>query len=136
TEIDRLWREMDHLMSTIGEQVRRKPTAGVFPLVNITEDQNNYYVRTELPGMKPGDITISVTGNNLSICGERKIGPESDNVRYHRRERESGAFRRAMTFSSDIDGQKVEALCKNGILTIILPKAEEAKPRQILVKGE
>ena len=134
TEIDRLWREMDQLMSTMGRQVRRETAAGVFPLVNITEDQNSYYVRIELSGMKPEEITISVVGNSLSICGERKIIPEPENSRYHRREREAGAFRRAMTFPSDIDGQKVEAQYKNGVMTIILPKAEEAKPRQISLK--
>ncbi len=135
TEVERLWREMDQLMGAITRQVTGEPAAGVYPLVNITEDKDNYYVRAELPGIKPEDITISVVGNSLSICGERKIVPGPENARYHRRERELGAFRRALTFPSDIDGQKVEARCKDGILSVVLPKAEEARPRQISVKA-
>lgn len=134
TEVERLWREMDKLMGAITRELPVAPGAGVFPLVNITEDHDSYYVRAELPGIKPEDVAISVVGNGLSICGERKFTAEPENARYHRRERESGAFRRAVTFPSDIDGQRVEARCKDGILTVVLPKAEEARPRQISVK--
>jgi len=135
TDVERLWREMDQLMGAITTQAAREPSAGVFPVLNITETPNDYYVRAELPGMKPEDITISVMGNSLSICGERKISQEPKDARYHRRERETGAFHRAVTLPAEIDGQRVEARCKDGILTIILPKAEEAKPRQISVKA-
>jgi len=135
SEIERLWREMDQLMGAISRQAPGEPQAGVFPLLNITENSDNYYVRVQLPGIKPEDMTISVVGNGLSICGERKTSGQPEDARYHRKERETRAFRRGVTFPTDIDGQKVEAGCKDGILTIVLPKAEEAKPRKVSVKA-
>ena len=80
-------------------------------------------------------MDISVTADSLIISGERKI-PEEENVNYHRREREAGKFSRVITLPGQIDPDKVEAKCKNGILTVILPKAETAKTKQISVKTE
>jgi len=70
----------------------------------------------------------------ISISGERKIDPESDNVRYHRREREGGKFSRIISLPGDINAGKVEARLVNGVLELIIAKAEEAKPRQITIK--
>lgn len=130
-ELDRMRRQIDRLM----EGVPRfgEPIAGVFPLTNITEDKDNYYLRAELPGISAEDLEISVTGSTLSLEGERKI-PEAENARYHRRERESGKFSRVLTLPSQIDSEKVEAHSTDGILTVKLPKSEAAKPRQITVK--
>ncbi len=74
-----------------------------------------------------------MTGNNLSISGERKILSEGDNVRYHRREREAGIFNRIVALPSEVDADKVEASHVNGILAVAIPKAEAAKPKQITV---
>lgn len=63
-----------------------------FPLTNLSEDKDNYYVRAELPGVKGDELDIQVTGKNLAISGERKIASEEDGARYHRREREAGTF--------------------------------------------
>jgi HSP20 family protein len=112
----------------------RATTAGVFPLVNLTEDKDNYFVRAELPGLKAEELNIAVTGNNLSISGERKIPSEGDNVRYHRREREAGSFNRIVALPRDVEVDNVEAGLVDGVLTVIIPKAEEAKPKQIMVK--
>ena len=108
--------------------------AGVFPLVNVTEDQDHFYIRSEIPGMKSEEISISATGRNLSISGERKIASEGENVKYHRREREDGKFSRVIALPSDIQIDKIEAGYVDGILSIKIPKAEEAKPKQITVK--
>ena len=108
--------------------------AGVFPLINLTEDKDNYYVRAEMPGLKADDISISVANNNLSISGERKIASEGENVRYHRREREAGTFNRIVALPGDVDADKVEANHVNGVLTVVIPKAEAAKPKQITVR--
>lgn len=107
--------------------------AGVFPLINLTEDKDNYYIRAKLPGLKADDINISVTGNNLSISGERKIPSEGENARYHRREREAGTFNRMIGLPGEVDADRVEAEHVNGVLTVIIPKSEAAKPKQITV---
>ena len=109
-------------------------SAGVFPLTNVTEDKDNFYVRAELPGIKSDELDIQVTANGISISGERKIPEEGNNVKYHRREREAGKFSRSINLSGDVDVNKVDASLKNGILTVTIPKAEIAKPRQIRYK--
>ena len=133
-ELDRMRQNMDRLMEGLGSRSFLPQTAGVFPLVNLTEDPDGYYVRAELPGLKADELDISVTGNTLSISGERKIFNEGENVRYHRREREAGTFNRVMSLPGEVDADKVEAELKNGILKIHLPKAEKARPKQITVR--
>ena len=110
-------------------------SAGVFPLINLTEDKNKYFIRAELPGVKSDEVDIQVTANNLSISGERKIGAEEEGARYHRREREAGTFSRMIGLPGDIDPDKVDAKLENGILTVEVSKAEAAKPKQITVKS-
>jgi HSP20 family molecular chaperone IbpA len=87
----------------------QRAQAGVFPLINLTEDGNNYYVRAELPGVKAGELDIQTTANNIAITGERKIAAEDQGARYHRREREADKFSRmidlrdnTLTLSADI----------------------------------
>lgn len=128
-ELERMRRQMDRLSEGL-----RGPIAGVFPLVNVTEDSDSYYCRAELPGTKADDLDISVTGNSLSIAGERKITTEDENANYHRREREAGKFSRIISLSDQVDTAKVDAHCIDGVLTVVLPKAESAKPRQITIK--
>jgi HSP20 family protein len=108
--------------------------AGVFPFLNVTEDKDKYYVRAELPGLKADELDISVTGDTLSIAGERKLPVEDEKAQYHRREREAGRFSRIVSLPAQIDTAKVEASCVSGVLTVSLPKAEAAKPKQIAVK--
>jgi HSP20 family protein len=110
----------------------QRVSAGVFPLINLTEDKDNYYVRAELPGVKGDELDIQVTGNNLAISGERKIAAQED-ARYHRREREAGKFSRIIALPGEVDTDKVEASLENGILSIVVSKAEIAKPKQISV---
>jgi HSP20 family protein len=112
-----------------------EPSAGVFPLINVSEDKDAFYVRAELPGIKAEDLDISVTGESLSIGGERKIEVEEENVKYHRREREAGEFSRIVNLPSLIDTEKVEARCADGILEIVMPKSAATKPKQISIKS-
>jgi HSP20 family protein len=134
-ELERMQRQMDWLTGSLSRGVFGEPAAGVFPLMNVTEDKDSFYVRAELPGLKPDQLNISVTGNTLSLSGERKIPTEDASARYHRREREAGKFSRIVTLPSQVNTGKVEARCKDGILTITLPKAESAKPKQIAIKA-
>ena len=133
-EFDRLRRHMDELYGALSGGTLPMPSAGVFPLTNVTEDSENYYVRAELAGIKSDELDIQVGQEGISISGERKIPEEGSNVKYHRREREAGKFSRTINLPENVDVNKVDASLKNGILTVIIPKSEVAKPRQITVK--
>jgi HSP20 family protein len=133
-ELASLRQRMDRLFEdSAGAQ--RGAQAGVFPLANLSEDKDNYYVRAELPGIKADELDIQVTANNLAITGERKITPENEDARYHRRERDAGTFSRMIGLPGEVDTDKVEAKLENGILTVVVPKAEVAKPKQIAVSS-
>jgi HSP20 family protein len=134
-ELDRIQQQMDSLFQSVAGRERYPRRVGVYPLVNLSEDQDHIYVRAELPGVNPEDLDITIKEQHLVIRGERKIPTEEKNVNYHRRERESGFFRRVLRLPSQVDPNKVEAACKDGVLTITLAKPEEVKPRQITVKG-
>jgi len=123
-----------HLEHVFDDAPQQRVSAGVFPLTNLTEDKNNYYVRAELPGVKGDELDIQVTGNNLAISGERKIAAEEE-ARYHRREREAGTFSRMIGLPGEVDTDKIGANLENGILTIVVSKAEIAKPKQISVSS-
>ena len=133
-ELEKMRRDMDRVFNRALGRPARAATAGVFPLVNVTDDKDNYFIRAELPGLKAEALNIAVTGNNLTVSGERKISPKGDNVRYHRREREAGSFNRIIALPLDVDVDRVEAGLVDGVLTVTIPKAEAAKPKQITVK--
>jgi HSP20 family protein len=134
TDLERIRRDMDRLFEQVLGGTSRPLSAGVFPLINLTEDTDNYYVRAELPGLKADELSITVTGNNLTISGERKIPSEGDNIKYHRREREAGSFSRIIALPADVELDNIEAGLVDGVLSLTIPKAEAAKPRQITVK--
>ena len=107
---------------------------GVFPAVNIFSDKDGYVARLEVPGVAPDQITIESHGRTLTISGKRDLKvPEGGS--FHRREREAGEFSRSLQLPDDLDPARAEASCKHGLLTIRIPKKEEAKPRQIAVKA-
>lgn len=133
-EIERIRQEMNRLQDAFTRGLMGERAAGVFPLMNVTEDKNSYYIRAELPGIKAGDLNITVTEDSLSVSGERSLPTEDEKATYHRREREAGRFSRLVTLPGPIDSAKVEARCADGILTVVLPKSEAAKPKQISVK--
>jgi len=108
--------------------------AGVFPAVNVTANRDNYFLRAELPGVVAADLDIQATGNTISVAGERKIAGVEESARYHRREREAGKFSRVVSLPDDIDSERVKANMTDGVLTVVVPKAEKGKPRQIAVK--
>ena len=129
-ELHRMRQQLDQMFDDSPQQ---RVSAGVFPLINLSEDQDNYYIRAELPGVKGEDLDIQVTGKNLAISGERKIAAEEASAKYHRREREAGTFSRMIVLPGEINSDKVEANLENGILNIVVSKAEIAKPKQISV---
>ena len=113
----------------------RRFAHSVYPPLNLWEDDNNLYVEAELPELELTDLEIFVDGDNqLSIKGERKQ-PERENGTWHRQERGHGKFSRAGELPQYVDSEKVTAEFKHGVLTITLPKREEAKARRIEVKA-
>ncbi|UCG11273.1 MAG: Hsp20/alpha crystallin family protein [Deltaproteobacteria bacterium] len=138
SEMNRLRREMDRIWDSLSGTRRSGSIsgAGVFPPLNVSEDVENVYVRAELPGVAAEDMEITTKDNNLVIKGERKIPTEGENVSYHRRERESGSFRRIISLPTQVDNEGVSAVCRNGVLTVTLPKAAKVKPRQVEVKSD
>jgi HSP20 family protein len=133
-DLERMRRNLDLLSGGLSRGLFREPSAGVFPLMNVTEDKDNYYVRAELPGLKADELDISVTGDTLSVSGERTLPTEDEKAQYHRREREAGKFNRIVSLPDQVDTGKAEARCTDGVLTVVLPKLEAAKPKQISVK--
>jgi HSP20 family protein len=107
---------------------------GVFPTLNIFGDEDGMVVRAEVPGVPADKINISVEPRRLTISGER-TGASREKGSYHRRERRYGEFARTLQLPDELDADKATAECKNGLLTIRIPKAAAAKPRQISVQG-
>jgi len=132
---DELHRMRQQLDQVFNDGPQQREGAGVFPLTNLTEDKDKYYIRAELPGVNGDELDIQVTGQNLAISGERKIAAVEAGARYHRREREAGTFSRMIGLPGEIDADKVEASLENGILNIAISKAEIAKPKQISVSS-
>ena len=135
-EMNRLRREMDRVLGSYPAGRGISPAAGVFPALNVSEDERSFYVRAELPGVAPEDLEITTKENNLILKGERRIAAEGERISYHRREREAGTFRRIISLPTQVDASKVTAVSKNGVLTVTLPKKAESKPRQIEVKPQ
>jgi HSP20 family protein len=104
------------------------------PPVDIAEDDKEYIVKAELPGLNKENIKVSVEGGVLSIAGERKVEKEEKNKKYHRIERSYGSFTRSFTLPDDASGEKVNAEFKDGVLKVHLPKEEKAKSKSIEVK--
>jgi len=133
SDFDRLRQELNRLFNLFSPG--SEPLfSRVYPAINLTEKDDNFYVRAELPGVNPESLDISVVEGRLLIRGERKIDVEEQKTSYHRREREAGFFRRTIALPVRVDSSKVSADMKNGILTVTLPKSAEAKPKKITVK--
>jgi HSP20 family protein len=128
-EIDRLF---DSPLSTLTEATQPF-LSGWLPAVDVFEDKDNLFVKAEIPGMKKEEIDISLHDGVLTLSGERKSEEKHENAEVCRSERFVGRFQRSLALSSAVDAEKVKATYKDGILTVTLPKAEEAKPKQIEV---
>lgn len=132
----RLHTEMDDLFDGFFRGLDR-PFAGykAWPAIDIAEEKDSIVVRAEVPGCKAEDIEISVYGNKLTISGEKKLTDEKKEKGYYHVESTYGSFRRELALSADVEQDKIEAECKDGVLTITLPKAAKAKTVKVKVKG-
>ncbi|HVB28475.1 MAG TPA: Hsp20/alpha crystallin family protein [Terriglobia bacterium] len=103
------------------------------PPVDIYETDDNLVLKAELPGINPNDVEVRVEDNTLYLKGERKVEKEAKEENLHRVERSYGAFSRTFALPGSIDADKVEAKYKDGVLTLTMPKREEAKPKTIKI---
>lgn len=117
-----------------GRPFDARGSAAWHPVVDIEETPEGYLVRAELPGMRLEDIKITVADNALSIRGEKRREEEKKGTTYHRVERVYGSFERSFSLSHAVAADKIEATYRDGVLEVNIPKAEEAKTREIQIK--
>jgi HSP20 family protein len=142
-EMEALRREIDRAFQGFGvgetpmQQPAFLPGRGPrrYPLINLLEDKDNLYVEALTPGVDPESLNVTVMQNRLTVSGEKRgidvdIKPEA----FHRNERASGKFVRTLDLPMEVDEGRIQAEYKNGLLSVVLPKAEKAKPRQIDVR--
>ena len=136
-DLARLHRDMDDLFgSFFGDWPALSQRGGIWPAIDVADSENEIVVKAEVPGCKADDIDISVYGNTLTLSGEKKAEEEKKEKGYYHLERSYGSFRRDITLPNDVDTNKVEASCKDGVLTVTLPKSEKAKAVKVKVKGQ
>ena len=135
-EVSRLRREMDRLWDDYFGAGRRalRPLAEFAPAVDIKETAEAVVVKAEVPGMDAKDINISVTGDVLTIKGEKKSEREEKEENYHLVERSYGSFSRSLVLPAAVNLDKIEAKYDKGVLTVTCPKKEEVKPKPIEIK--
>jgi len=135
-ELARLHDEMDDLFDSFFRGLGR-PLAGykAWPAIDVADKDDAVVVRAEVPGCKAEDIDISVYGNTLAISGEKKEAKEEKDKGYYHMESTYGSFRREVTLPADVDEDKIDAVCRDGVLSITLPKAEKTKAVKVKVKG-
>jgi HSP20 family protein len=104
------------------------------PALDISERKDAYLVMVELPGVDADDLDITLEDGLLTIQGERQFTSESSEQQFHRVERRYGAFRRSITLPTHVMAEQIEASFEDGVLQILVPKAEEAKPKRIQVR--
>jgi len=130
SNVDRLFEEF----FSPDRKIWPESSLAVVPAVDLEENDDAFMITAELPGMDKKDIHITFENNVLSISGEKKAEKEMKEENFHRLERSYGKFQRSFELPGYVDREKIDADYKDGVLTITIPKAEEAKPKQIEVK--
>ena len=130
SEMDRLRREMNRLFSNNSQS----DGAMTYPLVNIYDDPDNLIVTAELPGLSKEQVNITFTDGMLTISGKQEMSPKLKEMAVVRKERSEGEFEKSLKIPTKIIHDKINASFSNGILTVTLPKAEEAKPKSIAIE--
>ena len=134
--LSRLHNPMDDLFDGFFRGLDRPfPGGKTWPALDLAEQDEALVVRAEIPGCDPEEIDISVSGNTLTISGQKKETKEEKDKGYYHIESVSGAFRREVSLPTDVDNGKVEATYENGVLSIRLPKAEISKAVKVQIKN-
>jgi HSP20 family protein len=134
--LSNLRQEIDRLFEAPLSELARASQflSGAAPSLDVYEDKDSFVVKAELPGMKKEDIDVALHDGMLSISGERKSEEKMDDAEVYRSERFFGRFQRTVALPTAVDVGKIKAQYKDGVLTVTLPKVEEAKPKQIDVQ--
>lgn len=132
--LERMEEEMEEFMGRLFRPEEWGTMAGFVPRLNVAETEKEVEVTVELPGLKPEEVNVEVKNGALWITGERKEEKEEKGKTWHRVERRSGEFRRAIELPTTVEEGKIEAKFENGVLKVVAPKTEEAKPKHIEVK--
>lgn len=139
-EMETLRREMDAIFGGLAaeqdERMAFLPGIGTrrYPRINLSEDRENFYLAALLPGVDGKSLDINLTGNTLTLSGERR--PENlQNARWQRQERGHGKFMRTIELPLDVDTEKIDAEYADGVLKVVMPKSEAAKPKRISIKA-
>ena len=125
-------REIARIMDEAARPVLISQRRIAYPLVNLAEDQDHYYVDLDMPGVDVSKVELTLTERNLTVQGER---PASAG-RFYRQERVAGSFQRIITLGAPVDKDKVAARYADGILRITLPKSDAVKPRKISISAQ
>jgi HSP20 family protein len=119
------------------EEIRREMNrvfdTAFAPALDVVEEQDNFLVKIDLPGLGKDDVSVTIQDNFLTIKGERKHDVEKKETNFYHRERVHGTFARTIELPTRVDAGKVEATFRDGVLHVTLPKSEEAKPKEIKV---
>lgn len=138
-EMDMLRREIDQAFRGVGRNTLN-PTflpgigTGDYPRINLSEDEENYFIEALVPGLEPKDLDLNLMQGTLTLSGERKADERKGHT-WHRHERGAGKFLRTIELPNSVDGTKVDAEYRNGVLLITLPKQQSAKPKKISVRA-
>lgn len=128
--------DMDSMLSLLsGRWNGMAPVEGFSPSLNLSETNSEVRITMDVPGMKPEEIDVEVTGDRVRIRGEHKEEKEEKGRTFHRIERRTGSFSRFVELPSAVNEEKIAAEYRDGVLTLILPKAEEAKTHRVTVKA-
>jgi HSP20 family protein len=134
-EVNHMSPALAHALGLHGQrQAAMGGTPAWMPPLDISERKDAYLITVELPGVQLDDVQITMEGNLLTIQGERVFAHDSSEQQFHRIERRYGAFRRSITLPAHVVTDAVQATAGGGVLQILVPKAEEAKPKQIKVR--
>ncbi|MDR0534293.1 MAG: Hsp20/alpha crystallin family protein [Verrucomicrobiales bacterium] len=131
-------KELDEFQNRLGSFFNKQDSewlgAAWSPLVDVIEEDKEYLIKAEIPEVDRDHVKVTVNNGTLTISGERKLEKEDQTKKYHRVERSYGSFVRSFTLPDQVEARKVTADFKNGLLTVRLPKAEKALPREVEVK--
>ncbi len=134
-DFEDMHREIDRMFSSFRSDAHdEEASKTLMPAVDIVERENDFNIKLELPGVEKKDVKITVQNDILTIKGEKKQESEKKGENYHRVERSYGIFQRSFTLPSSVNSEKIDASYDNGVLTVSVPKLEEAKPKEIEVK--
>ena len=134
SEMNRMQEEMNRYFDDFFGEHRRGLAEGAWlPAVDVSESENEFVVRAELPGMSHEDIDINVQENVLTLKGEKKQEKKDEKENFHRLERTYGSFSRSFTLPVGVKPEDIKATFKDGVLEVTMPKTEEANPQKIAI---